>query len=285
MYGLSRQSQGRCCRYTYDPLYRLVDATGREQIQQSVFQFTPQGGDYRDYPFVGTAQLGDLDALCNYTECYEYDPVGNFQRGLVPALQLQRNQPDRTWKIQQSPEPDPLAYQRPAGTGTLSLHGSVTQMPHLPVMEWDFMDRLAASTRQVVHCGMPETTFYVYDASGQRARKVTERQHGSRKNERLYIGGFEVFREYEGNGAEIALARETLHIIDDKQRIALIDTLTIDRENSFLSLEPVQRYQLANHLGSASLELDEAASIISYRMKNTRLMAARCIRPVAAHPK
>ena len=49
--------------------------------------------------------------------------------------------------------------------------------------------------------GTPETTFYVYDAAGQRARKVTERQNGTRKNERLYVGGFEVFREYRWRAA------------------------------------------------------------------------------------
>ena len=73
---------------------------------------------------------------------------------------------------------------------------------------------------------MPETTFYVYDASGQRVRKVTERQNGSRKAERIYLGGFEIYREFNGNGTDIALERETLHIMDDKQRIALVETRT-----------------------------------------------------------
>ena len=63
---------------------------------------------------------------------------------------------------------------------------------------------------------------------------------------------------------KISLERETLHLMDDKQRIALIETLTIDQGNVFLTLEPAQRYQFANHLGSASLELDEAAGVLSY---------------------
>ena len=32
-------------------------------------------------------------------------------------------------------------------------------------------------------------------------RKVTERQNGTRKEERIYLGGFEIYREYNGNGA------------------------------------------------------------------------------------
>ena len=52
----------------------------------------------------------------------------------------------------------------------------MTAMPHLPLMEWDYKDQLEATSQQVVNNGTPETTYYVYDAAGQRVRKVTERQ-------------------------------------------------------------------------------------------------------------
>ena len=99
-------------------------------------------------------------------------------------------------------------------------------MPHLPLMQWNFKDELSATSRQVVNAGAPETTYYVYDAGGQRVRKITERQNGARKNERFYLGGFEIYREY-GSGAGASLERETLHVMDDKQRIALVETQTI----------------------------------------------------------
>jgi RHS repeat-associated protein len=142
----------------------------------------------------------------------------------------------------------------------------MTRMPHLPVMQWTFLDQLQASSKQVVSDGMPETTYYVYDAAGQRVRKVTERKAAAdstptRKDERLYLGGFEIYREYAGDSAEITLERETLHVMDDNQRVALVETRTRGADGS-----PVQltRYQLGNHLGSASLELDDRARIISY---------------------
>ena len=49
--------------------------------------------------------------------------------------------------------------------------------------------------------------------------------------------------------------------MDDKQRIALVETRTQGNDGS-----PAQliRYQFGNHLGSASLELDDQAQIISY---------------------
>jgi len=36
-------------------------------------------------------------------------------------------------------------------------------------------------------------------------RKVTERQNGSRKQERIYLGGFEIFREFNSSGEAIEL--------------------------------------------------------------------------------
>ena len=49
------------------------------------------------------------------------------------------------------------------------------------------------------------TAYYVYDASGQRARKVIERTGTggavTRIEERIYLGGFEVYRESPATAA------------------------------------------------------------------------------------
>src|SRR5207253_2279226 len=107
--------------------------------------------------------------------------------------------------------------------------------------------------------GTPETTWYVYDASGQRVRKVTDRQAGegaspARMKERIYVGVFEVYREYESDGATVALERETLLVTEDKQRVALVESRTQGKDPAPARLI---RYQLTNHLGSATMELDD----------------------------
>ncbi|UCD58262.1 MAG: RHS repeat-associated core domain-containing protein, partial [Candidatus Hydrogenedentota bacterium] len=84
-----------------------------------------------------------------------------------------------------------------------------------------------------------------------------------RKDERLYLGGFEVYRDYNGNGTAIELERETLHIMDDTRRIAMVETKTIDINNDPSPTQLI-RYQFGNHLGSASLELDNESKVISY---------------------
>jgi RHS repeat-associated protein len=131
----------------------------------------------------------------------------------------------------------------------------MTAMPHLPSMRWDYQDQL-----EQVDMGGGGTAYYVYDAGGQRVRKVIERNGGTLIEERLYLDGLEIFRRRTGAGT-VTLERETLHIMDDQQRIALVETRTQGDDDSPVRLI---RYQFGNHLGSASLELDDQAQIISY---------------------
>ena len=127
-------------------------------------------------------------------------------------------------------------------------------------MHWDYKDQLRQTD-----LGGGGAAYYVYDASGQRVRKVWEKAPGLTE-ERIYLGGFEIFRKHGGPiGANTAtLERETLHVMDDKQRIALVETRTLDTAGNDPAPRQLIRYQFGNHLGSASLELDEQAQIISY---------------------
>ncbi len=213
-----------------------------------------------------------------YDEQYDYDGVGNFMRMIHQAAnggswtrdyaydeasliepQKQSNRLSRTIVSPDVAKPLDESY-------THDIHGNMTSMPHLPLMQWDFKDRMQASARQVFNDGTPETTWYVYNASGQRVRKVTERQAATgqeptRMNERIYLGGFEVYREYENDVVTVRLERQTLHVTDDKQRVALVESRTQGDDGSPAQLT---RYQFGNHLGSACLELDEEAVIICY---------------------
>jgi RHS repeat-associated protein len=142
-------------------------------------------------------------------------------------------------------------------------NGNMTRMPHLPKMEWDIKDQLHATQRRVEHSGRGETTYYVYDSAGKRVRKVTERGSGSRQHERIYLGNFEIYRKFDSVGA-VTLERDTLHVMDAKRRIALIETKTIGESRRIEEPASRTRSQFDNHLGSAVLELDGNAAIISY---------------------
>ena len=59
----------------------------------------------------------------------------------------------------------------------------------------------------------------------------------------------------------IALERESLSLLDDQQRLVIIETRTVGTDRSSPQLI---RYQISNHLGSATIELDQEAKLISY---------------------
>jgi RHS repeat-associated protein len=248
--------------YVYDAIYRLISADGREHAGRPGQPQTT----FDDSPRMHQPLPSDGHALHRYREQYEYDGVGNILRVLHSAS-------DGNWSRFYSydePHPHPRNNRLTSTrVGLIEEHyhydaaGNMTRMPHLPDMDWDFKDQLHATRRQEMNTGRGETTYYVYDSAGQRVRKVIERASGSRKHERTYLGSFEVYREYDSVGGT-ALERETLHVMDDKRRIALVETKTIDVGAPVTANDPLIRLQLDNHLGSAVLELDITAAIISY---------------------
>jgi RHS repeat-associated protein len=52
--------------------------------------------------------------------------------------------------------------------------------------------------------------------------------------------------------------------MDDQKRIALIETKTVDNGTIVATPQPLARYQMGNHLGSAVLELNGVGKVISY---------------------
>lgn len=95
-------------------------------------------------------------------------------------------------------------------------------------------------------------------------RKTTVSSTGVTLDEHFYIGGYEIYRRY-GSPGNITLERHTLHVMDDKQRVALVETLTINAKTSEATLPSMAiRFQYSNHLGTACLELDETGAVITY---------------------
>jgi RHS repeat-associated protein len=99
----------------------------------------------------------------------------------------------------------------------------MTSMPHLAAMDWDYADRLRHTQKGAG--GGAQHTYFTYDATGQRARKVAVAS-GTVK-ERFYLGGYEVYRERAASpGASIDFERQTLHVMDDQRRVAMAETKT-----------------------------------------------------------
>ncbi|MFI1700711.1 SpvB/TcaC N-terminal domain-containing protein [Streptomyces bobili] len=264
--------------HTYDAIGRLVEATGREHLGRSG---APIPSSHHDAPRTGLAlPPGDDRLMGRYTERYRYDAAGNIlelvHRGSDPAnpgwtrsfsyLEPSLLEPDllgnrltRTTvgsTVEECTRPD----------APYDAHGNLPCLPHLQLMEWDFDDQLRMIRRQAVSAvddpegvaRQGERTYYRYGHDGRRVRKVTELATGAVKEERRYLGDTEIHRRH---GAD-PLVRETLHLTDGKDTVALVETRTEGSE----PVVPARlvRYQYRNHLGSAVLELDATARIVSY---------------------
>ncbi|HWY90253.1 MAG TPA: RHS repeat-associated core domain-containing protein, partial [Solirubrobacteraceae bacterium] len=247
--------------YTYDPIYRLIRATGREHLAQSG---TPQPG-FDDGPRIVTPLPADTQAMRNYTQVYAHDDVGNLQS---IAHTASGGSWTRTYAYDEphAPPHSNRLTSTTVGSSTeryeYDAHGNVVSMPHLSLMQWDWKDRLQATATRIVGEGIPETTRYRYDAAGVRVRKTVNNAAGRRTAQRLYLGPYEVYREYDAAGAQ-SLERQCLNVSDGAGRVCLLETTTLD-QSSQQAPGTLVRYQLGDRLGSSVLELDESAAIITY---------------------
>jgi RHS repeat-associated protein len=240
--------------FEYDAVYRLIYAQGREHTGQNAAsaQFDT------DKTSLNNLRLtfpGDMNAMQRYEERYSYDPAGNMLNMVHNAGNgifsnkwtriLSYNSTDN-YLIQTQVGADTTGYSYDA-------HGNMQNLQNGAFgLSWNYADQL-----QQVDVGGGGTAYYVYDGTGGRMRKITE--NGDRVKERIYLNGMEIYREKNNNVT--GLERHTIHIMDDKQRIALVELRDSGTDSG---LPFLIRYQYSNHLGTASLELDANAAIISY---------------------
>jgi RHS repeat-associated protein len=261
--------------YTYDAIYRLIQASGREQLGLSNGSpNAPWPTSYNDVPRIRLISPSDGNAMGTYTEQYNYDDVGNFLQFIHRGSNLANPGWTRSYAYNEASLLEPAKFSNRLSSTTISgnqplvepysydLHGNMASMPQSQSMSWDFKEQLLVTQRQAVNASdqdgqlhQGERTYYVYNASGERVRKTTQSAIGVKSKERFYMGAFEDYLEY-GSGGATTLERETLHVFDDKRRIALVETE--------IGSTSAIRYQFDNHLGTAYLELAPTGAVITY---------------------
>lgn len=242
--------------YTYDALYRLVEAKGRENGK--ALDLATDNWNDNAKMFLHTPV--DAMAVQAYTERYEYDAVGNIIRINHVGAWNRVNTYESNSNRLQSTTIGGQTFSYPHYTQ----HGFITKLPHLTVMLWNFKEELVRTSTQLVNSGTPETTYYQYDGQGQRLRKITENfategTDPTKKEERIYIAGYELYKKHSGTNA--GLERTSLSLLEEGHRFVMVETRNHVDDGTEKKLV---RYQLHNHLGSAALELNETADIISY---------------------
>jgi RHS repeat-associated protein len=265
--------------YVYDAAGRLVQATGREHLGQ-IGATAP--GPWDPGAATNGQDARNGSAMARYAESYFYDEVNNIQsvkhggsNATTPGWTRTYNYAEPSL-LQPSMVNNRLSSTMVGGTtsqykydGAAGVSGCMTSMPHLSVMTWGYNDMLQATASQVVNTGTPEMTYYQYNATNSRTRKVTNRQAAAgatpiRKSERIYLGPLEIYREFAANGTDISLERQTMSFSDNSSRILLAETRTIGTSTVDPAPQQLLRYQLTNHLDSCCIELDATSALLSY---------------------
>lgn len=275
--------------YTYDALYRLEEAKGRENIGLTNFGSCD---NWQDQAFLHEFKNGDPLFVQNYVQSYRYDAVGNL-------LEMKHRSAGNNWTRRYEYEEDNNRLNsicigkrdRPANYTNYrhhAQHGYLLELPHLEKIGWNFKEQVVLTCRQrCSNNNTPVITYYQYDGNGHRLRKITETPSAAgksavKKEERIYMDEYEIYKKHTGPHA--GLERVGLSLMDEDDRCVMIETRNDVNDGTEKQLV---RYQLHNHLGSTSIELDGTpqANIISleeyhpygtsaYRAKNKNIKSA-----------
>lgn len=255
-------------QYIYDALYRLVQAKGREHAtQNNVQRDNTRFNDISEIPFDDSP-----NALQNYTENYHYDAVGNIlnftHHGGAQWNRFYQYALDSNRLLATSKAGDNInGVEHYAETADVNLslpyrydaHGSMLNLERTNTqfdLHWDYCDMI-----HHVNLGGGGQVFYHYDSQKQRTRKTIEKSNGNIIEERLYLGGMELYRRTENN--ILVEEIETYHLFATDDRVLMVENV-IETNNVNLAAGVLFRYQYSNHLGSVGLELNGDAEMISY---------------------
>jgi RHS repeat-associated protein len=267
--------------FSYDPLYRLLTATGREC--KDISQPRPWTDDPRCGYNSGNQGAPNQDNAPNltsiYSEAYAYDPVGNmislahtgtgsswsrqFGIGGFTPQQWQQQWPAHL----NSPSPwtnppgNQLTHVGDNAPTTPQTHffdasGNLVSETSSRHFEWDHSDCLRVFRIQTANAEPSVYAQYLYDSGGQRVKKLIRRQGGDFEGT-VYIDGLFEHSHWTESGA--AKQNNRLHVMDNKNRVALIRIGDVGSDDR----GPAVQYHFSDHLGSSSAVVDSAGSWIN----------------------
>jgi insecticidal toxin complex protein TccC len=244
------------CRYRYDSLYQLTEATGWEvDVAQHGAGLPP----------LQAAPL-DPSRLRRYTRAFTYDEAGNLLRRRhsdAPSLEMFTSAFSNR-SLENGNETD-IA-------GAFDANGNRLYLGAGQALRWSARNQLLAFTTVTRADGPDDGELYAYDASGLRARKQSCRQVAGRtlSAEVLYLPGVEIHHDPLHDESWHSLQLET-----SRDRLQVLRWVNGSQQSGVTQL----RYSVGDHLGSGSLELDGAGQLLSqesyYPFGGTAIWAGR----------
>lgn len=226
--------------YAYDAISRLLSATGRES--------TSHAESYRwaDAPVAGSPNAESAQA---YTRQYTYDKVGNIQT----LQQTGSNAFTRTFSYDDNSLNNISVSEAETGF-EYDANGNLTQSGESRFYEWNEKDQLAFFK---IQAGEEPSVYahYLYDAGGQRLKKIVWDQQGN-KEVTVYIDGVFEYRLKQEDSED--KEQNIVHFMDDSTHIAQVRIGASFNDD----IEDEIHYILDDHLGSSTARLNTSGGII-----------------------
>lgn len=230
--------------FIYDSLYQLIEAHGWQRIGN---QNGPQ-----EPVFVSPADPGQLE---NYRQAYSYDEGGNLTLLVHTAASHSWTQRTAISKYSNrglaQKADGSLPDENEIGAG-FDANGNRKQLLAGQDLTWSLSNRLRQVDPVVREDAANDSEVYVYDGAGQRKRKVRLAYSAAfvRTHEARYLPNLEIRTTPE----------EKVHVISVQAGRCAVQVLHWESGGSDIDQ---YRYNLTNHLGSSTLELDDHANLIS----------------------
>lgn len=258
--------------YTYDSLYRLKEATGREHVgmgnsfQQSLIKQSQANIIPLNQP------TSNGQALQNYTEIYQYDEGGNLTQ-IKHSGAAANTSWTRTHTISNTSNQlaqsvlgngsvQPVTYSYDANGNMQSIEGTAKII-------WNARNNIHTAIIVPRDTGS-DAEYYVYDGTGQRVRKVFEQYNSDSVSitDVIYLGDYEVrrtkTRSLSSGETTVNDDWRVIRFMDGQACAAVWRYYVKDGERGTTLDENQQRYQLQDHLNSSMLEVDTQGQIITY---------------------
>ncbi len=233
--------------YEYDTLYQLTKATGRQTINGLIGPQLPE--------FQSPADPSQLE---NYTQTFSHDPGGNLDVLVHTAASQNQTRRTSTSKYSNRSLPEKADGELPTEaeiTAGFDFNGNLKLLQPGQTLGWDVRNQLCRVDQVVRENGPNDAEIYLYDGAGLRQRKIRSAYTGTltRTHEVRYLPGLEIRTSPD----------ETLYVITVQAGRSTVQVLHWEKGRPPDIADHQQRYNLSDHLGSSTLELDENAGLIS----------------------
>ncbi len=228
--------------FSYDALGRLVSATGRETEQ-------PAGRP----PWQDQPRSTDITRAAAYTERYHYDPAGSLLRLEHDGRQAFTREFDidsgsnrlRHMHVGQ----DRYVY-------AFDANGNLTSETTSRHFDWNHGDQLIAFRTQTEGAEPSLHAQYLYDATGQRVKKLVRNQ-GGQVEVTHYVS--DLFEHHRWGPPSQPHENNHVHVVDDQERIAIVRVGPAHPDDR----APAVQFHVADHLGSCTVVVDDTGALVN----------------------